>query len=636
MDTYTIPDEMKEQYLYSIRAAREKREEFIDWIKGEIDKAIALINKFDKIYILGGMGARLIKATPTIASHFLETYSGQDKEYAEPDMVTEDDNAEVLLEYAMSLATATENVNKGVIPTSKDIDELREILIVIKSNFSFLELSTDIPSGVNETEHWLTTSIKQETMHVRGNGYQVHITELFREMFQYHDDFLNRFYHFNSQDVFNTILKLDSLVYSKVGNMTGSKHAYDRFTEWLKKNDEESTANGGRSGLNFIKQFTAANPDLYDESAPDKIVAHDINHINSYNKIFWVIPQDEKEKAIFNRLCLEFKDNNAFLLPPRFKGFILNDTLIKLKPLVKQDDKFYNFSLVLGYRNVFKITEELLKSADQVYYDNSYKNNSNSNSRDNYIERKTKELFQKILPEVKFYHSLEYTIQENGQNKRTELDILGVSKDALYIIEVKAGELNEKHRRGALKGLKDRLSETIGEGSYQCHRALKYIQDSPSPTFDYALNNTNNVLSIDKSSISNYYKISVTYDYFTFIATNLRYLVNAGILSADYKWAWVVSIYDLMVFADLINSEEDFKEYLNERINIYERSDVEFSDELDVLGFFLDGNFPIPPQNEKQILHIINSKEQIDTYYNNLSLGIPDNIKPTRKRNSHE
>ena len=62
-------------------------------------------------------------------------------------------------------------------------------------------------------------------------------------------------------------------------------------------------------------------------------------------------------------------------------------------------------------------------------------------------------------------------------------------------------------------------------------------------------------------------------------------------------------MYDLMVFADLMESESDFKEYIHHRIGMYERDDFVFEDEpvsmrgtiLDFNDFsydiFFDGNF---------------------------------------------
>jgi hypothetical protein len=632
MHTIQIPEEIKENYRYALNKAREDRPRYFNWIKNEIETAINMVNKFDKIYVLGGIGAKLIKASPTFYNQFLETYNGPDKDEVEDERLQNDDEVEVLLEYAMSIATATPNINKNVIPTTEDLQVIYEQLSKIKTNINFWELSAEIPKDGNEFDHWLRTSIMQDSINVRGDGYHLHIVEIFKEAFTPHNGFLQQYYGFDANDIYDTIQKLDSLVYSKVGNPFGAIQGMQRLKEWMKEVDPEQSMKVMReTGKHFMQQFTEANPDLHDESAEGPVVHH-LDRVESYNKIFWVIPKTDKEKLIFERLSLEFGANEVFFQPPKFKAFPLNDTSINLKPLIKQDGKYYSFSLSLAFRNIFKITEDLIRSADAVYYENFFRGNSHAITRDNYIELKAKHLFEKLLPGASFFHSLEYSVVENGQTKKTELDLLGVSADAIYIVEIKAGELNAKHRRGALKGLKDRLQETISEGSYQCHRALTYIQDSASPTFEYVESGTRKSLTIDKSKVKSYFKISVTFEHFAGIAANLKYLINSGVLSSDYKWTWIVSLYDLMIFADLIESEEDFKEYLVNRIALYDRNDVEFQDEIDILGFYFEGNFPLGPEQANETNQIVNFMDDIETYYTRKGVGMSNVVKPKRKK----
>lgn len=627
-----IPEDIKEKYRYAFQQAREDRPRYFAWIKKEIETAIALIESFDKRYVLGGLGARLIKSAPTLYSTFLENYDGPDKDQiSEDEVVQDDDEIEILLEYAMSLASATSN-ESNEIPSQPDIEDVYQQLSKIKSNINFWELSADVPSNGNEFDHWLRTNIMQDSINVRGDGYHIHIKEVFNEIFEPHDGFLEQYYGFTATDVFTTIQKLNSLVYSKVGNPFGVTQSHKRLTEWMEETGEDSIMKTMKeTGKHFIQQFTEANPDLHDDSAPGKVISHHLDNVESYDKIFWVIPKSDKEELIFEKLSLEWGDNDMFFQPAKFKGFPLNDSAIKLKPLIKEGNRYYNFSLNLGFRNIFKITEALIKDADAVYYDNTFKGNSSSKSRDNYIELKTKELFSNLLQSATFYHSLDYTVVENGQTKRTELDILGISSDTAYIIEVKAGELNTKHRRGALKGLKDRLKETINEGSYQCHRALKFIEENDNPTFEYVDGGVRKSLTIDTSVIQNYFKISVTFEHFSSIAANLKYLINSEVLSSDFKWTWVVSLYDLMIISDLIESESDFQEYLENRISLYERNDIEFSDEIDILGFFFDGNFPLADEKKNEMVHIFGYKDQIDDYYTKVGVGMPNAQKPSKK-----
>jgi len=633
MYTAIIPPEVKEQYMYAIKKAKEDRGRYLNWIKDEIEIAIGLINKYDKLYVLGGMGARLIKATPTFYNQFLATYNNPDNENIEEDLIEDDDESEILLEYAMNIAAASANVNKDVIPTLPQIQEIYDQLSRIKINMNFWELSADTPVDGNDNDHWLRTNIMLDGINVRGTGYQLHIQKVYSEIFAPHNGFLEKIYGFNAIDLYDTILKLDLLVYSKVGNIFGSMQTHKRFVEWSDQIDQEDMIKiMQETGKHFMQLFAEANVDLDYDIETGKIIAHHIDNVFSFKKIFRIIPNSAKEKIIFNLLSHQFDENRIFFQPPKFKAFPLNDTIIKLKPLVFEDGIYYHFSMSLAFRNIFRITEELIKKADAAYFENMYKGNSHAITRDNYIEHKTKQIFENLLPSASFYHSLDYTVTENNMVKKTELDILGISNTAVYIIEVKAGELNLKHRRGAIKGLKDRLSETISEGSYQCHRALKYIQDNTNPTFDYVENGRLQQLIIDKLKIEKYYKISVTLEHFAAISANLKYLINAGILSSDFKWTWIVSLYDLMIFSELIETELDLQEYLEYRIDLYERNDIEFTDEIDILGFFLEGHFPLPPEKDDQMIHMTGFSGDIDSYYTNLTTGMPNTVKPKRKR----
>lgn len=631
MNPSFLPEDLKLQYQYAVDKARENRPAFLEWIQYNITEAIELINKVDKIYLLGYFGARLIESSPTMFNQLLEEYTGDDVD--DDERIKENDEIEVLLEYLLSITTATANVAKGIIPTEEQAEEIYQKLASIKSSISFLELSAETPKDGNESDQWIRMSIMQDSMHVRGFGYHTHIHEIYTEIFTSHAGFLEQAYGFNAEELYNTIQKLDSLVYSKVGNPFGATQSHQRLTEWMETTGESEVMRVMmETGKHFIRQFTEANPDLYSEDSPEFVTSQSLENIEGYNKLFWVIPNSEKEEKIFNILSQNFGSNFAFFEPAKFKAFPLNESLIATKPLIKEDNKFYSFSLNLAFRNIFKIAEGLIKASSMVYYEQSYKGNNNRLSRDNYIELKTKELFERLVPNGQFYSSLHYNIVEGGLEKRPELDILGISGDTIYIIEVKAGELNAKHRRGALKGLKDRIAETIVEGSYQCHRALTYITGTQNPTFDYAQDNTNQTLVIDKSKITNYLKISVTFEHFSTISANLKHLIGSGILSEDYKWTWIISLYDLMVFADIIESEADLKEYLAYRIALYDREDVIFDDEIDILGYFLDGHFPIARREEKEVIFFTDYAADIDTYYTKSGVGLPYVNKPKRKR----
>lgn len=624
--------EFKAQWLHAMEQAKLDRPRYLNWIKDEINNVITLIDKYDKIYLLGGLGSRLLKSSPNFYNQYMASYSGPDIERAKEELIIEDDEIEVLLEYAMNIASAKPNINSGILPSIEDIDEVRNQLSKIISNISFYEMSADYKKNSSESDHQLKINVMIDNLRVRGAGYHSHIVEIFQETFTPHDGFLQQYYGFNSNDILEVKNRLDLLVASKIGNAFGSSFAHKRFIKWNdEKGDDEIQREMVETGKHFIQQFTQDNPDLFDEEIPESIGLIHLDNIKVYNRLFWVIPKTDKEKKIFENLAHRFGDNKAFL-EGHFSGFPLGDTIIQNKPLILIDNKYYCFSTSLPFRNIFNITSNLIQAADKIYFEHSFKGNSNINSRDNFIERKTKSLFEKLIPSGKFFHSLKYSVVEDGKLKETELDVLGIGNKVLYIIEVKAGELNKKHRRGAVLGLKDRIKETIGEGSYQCSRAEKFILENNSPEFSYIENGKKEILLLKPYKQYQIVKISVTFEHFSSISVNLKYLINSGVLSADYKWAWIVSLYDLMIFADLIEKEEDFLEYINYRLDLYDRDDIEFNDEIDILGYFFEGKFPLPSENKNEKIFITSSKEEIEDYYTKKDLGMPNIVKPVRKK----
>lgn len=626
MHTFSLSEEEKAEWRYAIEQAQTQRQRFQDDLRSQLDAAIALINKFDKKYVLGYLGARLLRALPNM-------YTMIAGDAASPDAVQPDDNIEVIIEHAISMASASPNTNKGVLPGESDLHEVYERLGKVKSNFGFYELTTAIPKDGTESDHWIRTAMVHSTMNVRGEGYQRHMKEVFTEVFKPFDGFLEQYYGFTAIELYDALSRLDDLVYSKVGNPFGAMKAHDRFVKWSDRVGKEEIGRVvEQTGKHFMQQFAEANPDLHDDEAPGKIVSHSLDRIASYPTIFWVIPESDKDKRIYERLSIEFGQNTVFLEPPRFKAYPMNSSEVKYRPLIKEDGRYYHFSTHMGYRNVFGIVENLIREADAVFHEQSFRGNANTSSKDNYIEAKVRALFQKMLPAVTFYSSLDYQIVEEGLSKRPELDILGISETDGYIIEVKAGQLNEKERRGAPLGLKGRIAGTIGEGASQCHRAFKFISDNDHPTFEYVEVGGRKTLAIDKARTLRFHKICVTFEHFSSIAINVEQLIGSDVLGAEYRGTWILSLYDLMAFADLIESEVDFRDYLQHRIALNERKDVVFFDELDILGYFLKGNFPMANATDGEVRHIIGFKEDIDAYFDTVTVGLPGPPKPVRVR----
>ena len=279
----------------------------------------------------------------------------------------------------------------------------------------------------------------------------------------------------------------------------------------------------------------------------------------------------------------------------------MNNTNIFVKPIVKDNDRYLCFTPLLLYRNLFVITENLMM-ADISYYDEYFRNNTHMESRDNYIERKVKEQLELFLPNVRFYPSCKY----NHQCKSTELDILGVSNKATYVIEVKAHELlyKQKVRTGTLKS---KFKDSVTTACFQCNRAKDFIEMNNRPQFS----SEGRVVFVDKSKPI--YKIAVTFQHFSSLLGDFEMLKAVGLMEEEYRDTWVVSLYDLMVIADYCEDEEEFVDYLNMH-NEIQKKNIKWKDELALYEGYINQNLK-QEVNKKNLSMIIGSTEFFDKDY---------------------
>lgn len=628
--TVKLDEDIETDIKRIVSEIRENPEVFKDNLYHQVQEVVDLINSFSKIHLLGSLSTRLIQATPKLSSQLIEILPiDVKKDIPKEEFQINDEEIETILEYAISIATAYPDTNIDKIPTQSDVEQIRLRLADIKKKITLLDISKELKTNEQIEDNWLYFIIRQDSLSVRGKGYQIHVNEVYGEMFSPYDKFLLEKWGFTSKDLLDSISEFDEIVLSKTNSTTGIMSAHRRFTRWCEEKGDNNVLEGIKVGKHFMTQFIEDNPDLGQPGSKSPLIYY-LDDIHSYPTIFWLPVLNEKYNNILNVLSLHFGDNQQFIGKDDYKHLPLNDTLVYSKPFIKIGDRHYHFSMSLAYRSIFYITESLILNGDKSFYNSIYRTNNAPESRDNFIERKTKEIFQKMLPNVTFYNSLDYRVIENGIEKEPELDLLGISENAIYIIEVKAGEFNSKQKRGDMKGLKEKLKETVNKGADQADRAKEYIINNPKPSFSYGEKGHKQNLTIEDFSKKELHKVVVSWEYLGFIALNQKELINLDVLSQTNKDCWLISLFDLMVFRDLVPNEKNFLAYLNYRQKLVTDTRLRFFDELDALGLFMK-NIDLPNLGPKEKLHITNTSNDIDVYFDNLLFGIPEKHNPKPK-----
>lgn len=593
MERIYLSDKIKGKAREAMLSARDRvindRSEVDSYMKSEIEEIIGYFEKYDNIQLLGGVSLYSLRNTPTIENLAFESNKELDEE------------AEVIQEYAQSFATAVLNNSKEN-PPSEVVERLIVLLKDLKHSYTIIEEVENLKPDTSDDEILTALSIPQ-TLNVRGDAYMQFWQEIFEGLFKPYTVFFNNYYGFTFEQLKDLLFGLDIKIYSKLGNTTGAYLSHRRFQRWCDLYDKEYK----EGDEFFMTKFLRKNPDLAGgmDNPVHLLLYQDDDYANS-DYIFWVIPENEVEERIFNSLSVNWGDNNKFIKKGEFRGHILNDTLIYQKPFIKDGNKFYLFSSLLVYRNAYSIAENLIKRHPKYYQDN-FLDNTHPWARDCFMERKTKKQFEIFMANVHFYPSVTYCYNDNGSIKNEETDIIGISENDIYIIEVKAHELTNKDKRG-IRGLKTKFTDSVGYGSYQAWRAADYIKTSKEPKMY-----SNGALIKDKIKGKEIHKIVVTFQHYYSLVGDMDELIRTGLLKEEYRDTWIVSLFDLMVVSDFTKGETNFLNYLKLRMAINNKH-ARFIDEIDVYGMYLYHGLTADTLKDGDM--IVDGCQEIDDGYN--------------------
>lgn len=590
----------QEQQDQLIENIKERRPQILETVKESISRITEIFSTYDNFQLLGGLAYNL--------------YENQNN--------PEDDGAsELMVEYGMSFATAITGKG-GRYVTSIILNELIDLLYATRGYYNQYVMTEFVEGKYSELEGHLRFKTILESLYMRGDGYTHHIYSVFKELFVGHDDFLQKHYEFTSADLLEAVIQFEDSFYCRAILPNGIPHykSFKRFKEWK---DVKGLHSFRPEDMQPMRDFLQDNPDMADFNGESG--GRRIDDISEFHSLYRVRARKHVHQKVIEALAIEFGDNKEFL-NPKFPGLPLNESLSNLKPAIKFNGEYYLFGFNLSTRNLFGITEKLIHDADPTYYNQHYLGNKFIKSRDNYLENKTATLFSAFIPNSKSHLNLKYKpgqLDASGNQIETELDLLLVSENANYIIEMKAGGLSAPSKRGALKSLTGQLSETIGYGAYQSYRAYKFICENESPEF---YDNKGNPVNIDKSK--KLFRVTVTLEHLSGYIANMHELKMLGILDNDVEFAWTCSLFDLIIFSEIIEKEGDFIDYLEKRLPLYTNPNFSVDDEIDLLGYFLEKGELVDKKSLKKVdnYKLNKTSQDIDNYFQK---GGP---KPQRKK----
>ena len=136
-------------------------------LREHIETIESYFRKYDSVQLLGSIGLYLLDNLPNLEKCFMAQMNGTE--------IHLDENAEVIAEYAMNFGLSMPN--DGIDnPTDEVVKDLRNRLRVLFMTYIY----QDMPL-VDDPMQSIDWMIHMDTIVVRGDGYQNHVYEVFKE-----------------------------------------------------------------------------------------------------------------------------------------------------------------------------------------------------------------------------------------------------------------------------------------------------------------------------------------------------------------------------------------------------------------------------------------------------------------------
>jgi len=236
--------------------------------------------------------------------------------------------------------------------------------------------------------------------------------------------------------------------------------------------------------------------------------------------------------------------------------------------------------------------------------------------RSDYLEKKTAELFQKAFPEATLTPNFKW---HPDRSQEFETDLIVDMGPILILVEAKSGGISPQARRGA----PERLGEDIDRLLIEPSRQSKRLEDAiwAAKAGDPGMQPFKDVFPTNLDRIHRIVRVSVTLEDIGFIHTNVNALKEAGFVPPDIAVAPAVTLADLEIVFDILQSPLERIHYWVQR-SVWEGSADYTADEIDLLGVYLNTGLSVGDIHKNTRLVLVGASKPIDEYYEATRHGI--------------
>jgi hypothetical protein len=229
----------------------------------------------------------------------------------------------------------------------------------------------------------------------------------------------------------------------------------------------------------------------------------------------------------------------------------------------------------------FRIIEGLLGSDAKL-------NKAYSDARTHYLEDDVERIVRLSLPSAAVYAGVTWT--DPDTRVLYEHDVVAVIGMQVLIFEAKSGKLAAAARRGGLKSLMTNFKELFvkpGQQAARLQALLATHRDDVQLT-----DRKGGIVRFERSGPSVVHKFGVCIEQFASVTSSRRPFREMGLLTDDQEWAPILTLAELRMISDRLDTELSFLHYMTRRFTADDVLDF-VADEQDLLSMYLMNGFVV-------------------------------------------
>jgi hypothetical protein len=225
-----------------------------------------------------------------------------------------------------------------------------------------------------------------------------------------------------------------------------------------------------------------------------------------------------------------------------------------------------------------------------------------------WLDQKTGEFMERIFPHDEVFINPEYP---NGNEL---CDVLVLHDRNIFIIQCKTKRLRYDSKIGKeLKLIRDDLDKAVKESFTQAIRARDFLMQNQPAKIKVKGGN----LEVDSKQISDIFLLSVTLGSYQHLITRLANINSVLNLFSNNQYPWAISLFDLGVVTELIESPAILIHYARRRLAIERTKFDILADEIDLIGFYFSQGLYFNTEEFKKLnaLSLSGFSTEIDRYF---------------------